>query len=60
MSILTTQNAIAEKGTTTADVIEPEACRTNTCSTGVCSPCVLIWGLVALYFIVTTLLEYFP
>lgn len=59
MSMLTTKNEIAEKGMATADVQEPEACRTNTCSTGVCSPCVVIWGLVALYLLVTTLLDYF-
>jgi len=55
----TKMNEIAEKQIAPAPELEPMACGTNTCSTGVCSPCVAIWGLVALYFLVTTLLEYF-
>lgn len=37
----------------------PTSCGTNTCSSGICSPCLVIWGLVALYFVLSTLLEYF-
>lgn len=28
-----------------------EQCMSKTCSTGVCSPCVFIWGIFALYLI---------
>lgn len=49
----------SREGLPPADVQEPTACRTSACSSGICSPCVIIWGLVALFFLVTTLLEYF-
>lgn len=32
-----------------------ETCTTNSCGTGLCSPCLLIWGGLAIYVLVTTL-----
>jgi hypothetical protein len=47
------------KDSSPSNAQESTSCGTNTCSSGICSPCLVIWGLVALYFVLSTLLEYF-
>lgn len=62
MSTQTTRTAgddATSRNDPTAKEHQPTTCDSNTCSTGVCSPCIIVWGLVALYLIVTALLEYF-
>lgn len=34
-------------------------CDAKTCRTGICSPCVLVWGLVALWLVFNALLGIF-
>jgi len=35
------------------------SCSTESCGTGVCSPCLLIWGGLGIYLLVITLVEVF-
>jgi len=35
-------------------------CDGEACRTGICSPCLMVWGLVALWFVINTLLGAFP
>ena len=55
----TTKNEVTSKNSPISADQEPTSCGTNTCSSGVCSPCLVIWGLAGLYFLVTILVEYF-
>ncbi len=34
-------------------------CDAKTCRTGICSPCVVVWGLVALWLVINALLGIF-
>lgn len=34
-------------------------CDDNACRTGICPPCLVVWGLVALWFVIKVLLEAF-
>ena len=34
-------------------------CDGETCRTGICSPCVVVWGLVALWLVINSLLVIF-
>ena len=35
-------------------------CDSETCRTGLCSPCLVVWGLVAAWLVIYALLETFP
>ncbi|MCA9055680.1 MAG: hypothetical protein KDA75_17690 [Planctomycetaceae bacterium] len=34
-----------------------ESCTQGTCSSGICSPCVIVWGLLGAVLLVNALLE---
>lgn len=59
MSMPVARNEVAEDQLPTARAQASTACGTNTCAAGFCSPSVILWGLVAVYFIVTNVLELF-
>jgi hypothetical protein len=39
------------------DRFETRRCNEASCQTGVCSPCLIIWGVVAAMFLITALLK---
>ena len=43
----------------TSSVSTAERCQQGTCSTGFCSPCLIVWGLLGAVLLVKALLEVF-
>jgi len=50
-------NPVQESGTLPTQAASK--CEGETCRTGVCSPCLIVWGLVAAALIIKALLERF-